>query len=303
MQPLTNCPVCEGPRQRSYCKTRDRHYGIAGEYTLVRCDGCRVVFLNPMYSEDELTPLYPQDYYAHNKIIRSGGIKERVKQVLGMRIHTKDPAFSKPGRVLDIGCGSGWFLEEMRDEGWETFGVEINPDGARRGREVAGLDIRTGTLQDANFPSEYFDYVRSNHSFEHISHPNETLSEIHRILKSDGKLMIGVPNIASFNATMFGRYWWYLGAPVHTFNYTPHALSRLLEKQNFVVEKITYNSDYSGVLGSFQIWLNRNTSRKSIEGWAYNQKPLRLVSQWIAKILDVFKTGDAIEVIARKVTR
>lgn len=294
------CPLCEAVEQDELYVTCDRHYGIEGTYRIVQCRICALVFLNPMYSDAELAALYPADYYAHQTRKTSRGAKALVRHLLGLEFHTKDPEFPTPGRVLDVGCGTGWFLREMRDQGWQVHGVEINAEAARIGRQTDGLDIFRGPVQEAKFPEGFFDYVRSNHSFEHISCPNETLDEIHRILKPGGKLMIGVPNIGSTNARVFGRYWWYLGAPVHTFNYSVKTLRAMLLRHSFVLERIVFNSDFHGILGSLQIWLNRHTRRKSGEGRAIRSRLLMVACAWMAKLMDIVQAGDEIEITVSK---
>lgn len=297
---LHQCPLCESPRQREVYVTRDRHYGIEGSFRIARCLDCTLMFLNPMFSDQELAAFYPDDYYAYQDHFASHPVKEAIKRLLGLTIGTRDPQFARPGNILDVGCGSGWFLRRMRDQGWKTFGVEVSPSAARVGREKGGLDIFCGTLPGARFPADFFDYVRLNHSFEHIATPHETLDEIQRILKVDGKLMIGVPNVDSLNARLFRQYWWYLGVPVHTYTYSVRTLSRLLAKHQFAVEKVTYNADFSGILGSFQIWLNRNSKRKSTEGAAYNNPFLKVGCQWLARVSNLLRIGDAIEITAVK---
>jgi ubiquinone/menaquinone biosynthesis C-methylase UbiE len=297
---LTECPLCDGHEHEEIYLARDRHYGIPGVYRIVRCAACSLIFLNPMYSDAELSKLYPSDYYAYQDNFDPGRWKQLVKRLLCYRLKTQDPKFSTPGKMLDLGCGTGWFMRTMRDQGWEAHGVEINESAAALGRKTAGLSIFSGTLKQANFPSGSFDYIRSNHSFEHISCPGETLDEIHRVLKPDGKIMIGVPNVSSPNARFFRQYWWYLGAPVHTFTYSVDTLSRLLRKHRFAIETVTYNSDFSGILGSFQIWLNRKNGRKSTQGMMINNPVLRIPCQWAAKLFDRFKRGDAIEITSVK---
>ncbi len=299
-QELQACPLCVSTSFEQLYLTRDRHYGIAGTYRIVRCNSCSLMFLNPMYSDAELAKLYPDDYYAYQDRSMSTRWKELLKAALGYRISTKDPRFASPGTMLDLGCGSGWFLAAMRDRGWETYGVEINQAAAKLGQETHGLQIFSGSLQEARFPSDFFDYIRSNHSFEHISCPNETLKEICRILKPGGKVLIGVPNVEGLNARLFKQYWWYLGAPVHPFNYSVRTLSEMLAKHGFAIVAATYNSDYSGILGSSQIWRNRNNQMKSSEGWLINNPALRLTCHWAAKFLDLFHLGDAIEITATK---
>jgi len=295
---LRSCPLCELGDFTELYVTRDRHYGISGSFRVVRCVHCSLVFLNPMYSSGELKGLYPTDYYAYQDKFQRIRWKELLKKVLGYVTLTKDPHFETPGSVLDLGCGSGWFLQRMRASGWVTYGVEINSAAAALGKDSKGLNIFCGTLEEAKYPSEFFDYVRSNHSFEHISNPNDTLKELHRILKPSGKLLVCVPNINSLSYKVFGKFWWYLGVPVHPFNYSRGTLSHLLAKHGFRVERICFNSDYFGFAGSFQIWLNRNKQKKSIEGAVANSHTIQLICQWLAKITDFVCWGDEIEITA-----
>jgi len=297
---LSNCPLCEKVDFKPIYLARDRHYGIPGTYRIVQCATCSLMFLNPMYSDEELSALYPADYYAYQNNFSRKLWKEIVKSLLCFRVGTRDPQIEAPGRMLDLGCGSGWFLREMRDKGWDVYGVEINSAAAQLGRDQGGLKIHAGTLPQANFPPGYFDYVRANHSFEHMTCPGETLAEIRRIMRPGGRLLIGVPNVASLNARVFKQYWWYLGAPVHPFTYSVKTLACFLEKYRFQILKVTYNSDYSGILGSSQIWLNRNNGRKSTEGVAINNPILKVLFHWIAKSVDLFRVGDAIEIVATK---
>lgn len=254
-----------------------------------------------MPDEKTLASMYPETYYSYQDVFnKPNSLKQFVRRLLGITIATKDPVFSEPGRVLDIGCGTGNFLYTIRERGWETYGVELNTAAAELGRRSAGLDIFPGNVIDAHYPDNYFDYIRSNHSFEHIANPNEVLDEIYRILKPDGKLMIGVPNIDGINVKLFRRYWWYLGAPVHTFNYSTRTLPMLLRKHNFVVERVIYNSDFSGILGSLQIFLNRRTGRTSAEGRLIHNPVAVFVAQRVAKLNDAVHMGDAIEITCRK---
>lgn len=279
----------------------DRHYGISGTYSIVQCRICSLVLLNPLPNEQALVGLYPKNYYSYQNFFENKSwLKQIVKRLCLLQIGTKDPHFSSPGRILDLGCGSGKFLYALREKGWETFGAEINADAAELGRRAANLNIFSGNLREANFPNDYFDYIRSNHSFEHVDNPNETLLELKRILKPEGKMMIGVPNFDSWNSWRFQQYWWYLGAPVHPFNYSMTTLCKMLEKHGFVVERKIYNSDYSGILGSLQIWANRNSGKISTEGALFHNFVLLVLAQRMAKLLDLLKQGDVIEITSRK---
>lgn len=299
------CPICKNKDINLIYSTHDRHYGIKGIFHIFKCNSCLVRFLNPMPSEEELTSLYPDDtFYAYDDFTKDSGLIKHIinnlKKVLFLEIHTKDPIFNKPGKILDIGCGSGSFLYQYKMKGWETRGIEVNSSAAKLGNQIADLNIFSGSLVQSNLDSEYFDYVRSNHSFEHITNPHEVLNEVSRIIKPGGKFFIGVPNIESLNASLFKEFWWYLGVPVHTFNYSVKSLSSLLESHNFAIESIKFNSDYSGILGSLQIYLNRKNGKLSNQGLTINNRLLVIFAQYASKILDLLKLGDAIEIICTK---
>lgn len=298
-----SCILCRGNNRKLLYRTRDRHYGIPGEFDLYRCEGCGLVALTPMLTEAELNQFYPDDYYAYQQFEPEENVTiARVKRILGMVVTTKDPKFDRPGTMLDIGCGSGRFLSKMRQKGWEVHGVEPSQSAAELGRRQWQLDIRNGTLPRASqgWPDGMFDYIRSNHAFEHIPNPLDALNEMRRLLKPSGKLFIGVPNIESLPASLFGRYWWYLGAPVHTYNYSPRTLRKITEMAGFRPLSIKHNSDFGGVTGSLQIYLNRNNGQTSGEGALINNGLCRIAGRWVAKLLDLAGTGDGMEIVCEK---
>jgi len=298
---LDRCPLCDAADLPELYIAQDPHYGIAGSYHVARCKRCALVFLNPMDSDEELTALYPEDYYAHRDDREVPRWKQLTKQLLGYWNGTKEPIFDKPGRFLDIGCGSGSFVARMARHGWESFGIDVNKTAAELGRSK-GLKIIHGSLREATLSAGYFDYIRASHCLEHVSCPHETLDEIFRLLKPDGTLLIAVPNIGSLNARLFRKYWWHLCAPVHTFSYSVETLTRMLDQHGFVIRKTVFNSDYVGLLGSIQIWLNRHTGRRSFQGQLFGSRSLRVFSGWLQKVSDILRLGDMIEVIASKKT-
>jgi len=299
MQLMHACSLCGSTDLRGVFTARDPHYGISGEYRIVRCAACGLQFVNPMPSDEELASLYPSDYYAYREAPKASPWKLKAKRFLGYWRGTKEPRFERPGRFLDIGCGSGDFVARMGEQGWDSYGIEINERAAANGC-LRGLQISKGTIQDTKFDAEEFDYVRASHSFEHTARPHETLNEIYRVLKRDGSLLLAVPNVAGASARVFQKYWWHLCAPVHPFGYSVTTLSRMLHEHGFRVTRVIFNSDYVGVLGSVQIWLNRKNGKKSFEGTVFRNRPLRIVCGWIQRMCDLAKVGDMIEVHAQK---
>jgi SAM-dependent methyltransferase len=305
---LRECPLCGTTEYAPLFRARDYIYGNSGEYEMVQCTNCTLGFLDPMFTEAELSNFYPKDYYAFSDRFGQpeglAAFKANLWKLVGLRQGhpTKDPKFERPGRLLDIGCGSGWFLFKMRDRGWEVQGVEPNVAAAEFGAKEKGLCIFPGSLLDARLPAQSFDYIRLNHSFEHMEHPNQILGEIYRLLADGGKVMIGVPNREGLNARMFGPYWYHLALPLHPFSYSTKTLSRMLTKHNFTVQNVIFNTDYMGVLGSIQILLNRKKDPPSSVGRFVRSRLARLLCCWTAHLQNALHVADVIEITATKQT-
>ena len=301
---IRECPLCEGQRFAPLLKARDFHYGNPGEYAMIQCTECSLAFLDPMYDEAELFRFYPVDYYAFVDRFSASSpsrMKDAIRSLLGTREHlTRDPRFERPGRLLDVGCGSGWFLSKMRAQGWDVTGVEPSLAAAKLGQSEQGLNIFPGSLLDANFHPKSFDYIRFNHSFEHMCDPNRVLAEVHRILADNGKLMIGVPNRSSLNARLFGPLWWHLALPLHPFSYSTKTLSQMLQKHSFRVETVTFNTEGASIQGSLQIFANRKDKVLVTSGRLARSRFLRMLCTWVAYLQNALHLADAIEITAVK---
>ena len=261
-----------------------------------------MVSINPVPTEQELLAFYAQDYYAYQPLQKAGMeslLSSKLKRLLTRKIVTHNPRFENPGEFLDVGCGSGDYLHLMRAKGWSVRGVEPSSFGALEGSR-AGLDIFNGTILEANFASDSFDYVRANHSVEHMPNPVEVLSEFYRIVKPGGKVFVGVPNTESLPYRLFGKYWFHLTIPLHVYAYGVSSISALLRQTGFKVQEVHFNSDYLSLLGSLQIVFNRNSNNRSSQGKLMRSRLLKVIATATERLVDLVGQGDAIEVIAEK---
>jgi SAM-dependent methyltransferase len=293
------CPACGGKSFTFYMDAPDFHYGIDGIYSSKKCTDCGLVLLDPILSAEELGGLYPKNYYSFQPPVLQKSLRYKLSKLMGYRSGTYEPKYQRPGTMLDLGCGSGEHLLEMREKGWTVIGSELNEDAAAAGRSV-GLDIRSGELFDAKFSTDQFDYIRLNHSFEHMPNPQDILTEVYRILKPNGELFIAVPNIDSFAARMFKEHWWYLCLPVHVFNYTPQSLKLIAERNGFMVRELRFNATFSGLAGSWQIARNSRDGVRSADGGIFRNPAVKAACHVLAKLTNVLRSGDCIELICRK---
>ena len=296
---LNACPACLSQEIKDFVVGVDYHYGIHGSFATTECRLCKTVFINPMPSVADLATLYPNDYYSFQTPTRPRVLKRIIRTFLRYPKVTHVPPFEKPGVMLDVGCGAGHYLVEMREKGWQVFGSELNRAATEAGRK-ANLDIRPGELTQSGFELKNFDFIRANHSFEHVPNPDIVLQQMHRLLKDDGRVFIGIPNFGGLFPKIFGKYWWNFGLPVHTFNYTESGITAIMTRNGFKVERIIHNSDYSGLTGSLQILANAHLGIKRSDGWVLRNRFLRIPAHYLAKLTDMLGAGDCIEVIASK---
>jgi 2-polyprenyl-3-methyl-5-hydroxy-6-metoxy-1,4-benzoquinol methylase len=160
---------------------------------------------------------------------RAPWIAHRARFGLGWML----PPYRRAGRLLDIGCGYGWYQRLMQDLGWETVGVEADSAVAAAGRERYRVQICDGSLEEQRFESASFDAIVTRHSIEHVPDPRGMLVECRRLLAPKGWLGIATPNGASLCSRLFGRNWRGLTPPWHLHLFSPKALRRLLVQTGF----------------------------------------------------------------------
>jgi 2-polyprenyl-3-methyl-5-hydroxy-6-metoxy-1,4-benzoquinol methylase len=164
-----------------------------------------------------------------------------------------------PVQLLDVGCGTGHFLElASRIEGWEVTGVELSDYAAKEATQRVGCPVHVGTLDAAAFPSETFDVVTLWYVLEHVAHPKALLVEVHRVLQPNGIVLVAVPNLhyLRIKRSLLGLVSKAEGMfhlDEHLFHYTPKTLARLLEATGFeltmqrVAEPFFFNRGLSDV--------------------------------------------------------
>jgi len=194
---------------------------------LYRC-GCSLVFQYPQPDPDELSRLYTPDYYSS-----WGDVADREDAVRNMKRATfraamaELPAGLRTGKVLDVGCASGYFLEEARDLGWEAWGVELSDFSAGIARRTFGDRVFHGTLEQARFSGKNFDLVTMFDLLEHVRDPGMMLEETRRILADKGMLLIVTPDAGSLSARLMGASWSHFKRE-HLWYFTRKSLKALL---------------------------------------------------------------------------
>lgn len=200
----------------------------SGNYRLVRCNACGLVYTADFRQEE--TSYVEDDYFT-----RKNQYVARWDEFCAMfeGLMDKIVRFKPGGAFLDVGAGVGTLMHVAVKKGFTATGVELSPWASKFAREEKRLNVVPGSLEDAHLGTESFDVVVLNHVLEHVDKPQALLTEVRRLLKKDGLLVIGVPNIGSLMARIKGGKWTSLRPEEHIWHFTPGTLRLLLNDTGF----------------------------------------------------------------------
>jgi SAM-dependent methyltransferase len=252
------CPLCGGTDATVLCAEHDLALGVPGRFPLARCERCGLLYQNPRVRRDQLDRMYPADYPPHARdpdlarVLRDRspatrwtlahglgyvhldthdvGLRERLRARLRRRRIMKNfPPWVGGGRLLDVGCATGRFLQQMAAVGWRVSGIELDPEAAAKARTVT-TDVVVGDPAEVTLPANSFDLVTAFHVVEHLPDPAGAVRNMLRWLAPGGLMVIEVPNVGGWGGALFGRHWSGLDFPRHLIHFTPATMRALVER-------------------------------------------------------------------------
>jgi len=216
---------------------QDRLGSDLRKFTISQCIGCGVLRTFPEMSDIELAEFYPDEYWGEEPS------KEWIVKSQSEKTSFLDETPVHGGRILDVGCGSGYFLRALDGRRWDRFGVETGSAAVEAARRHLGDEnVVEGSLGDSQFDNESFDVITFWSSLEHMNHPRAALREAQRVLKAHGRLIVQLPNAESYQSRLFKGNWFALDAPRHRYHFSEEVLRRFLDENGFAIEKITFSS-------------------------------------------------------------
>jgi len=235
---VSRCNLCDGTE---FSVVEDH-----GAVHVVQCT-CQLVFVTPVPSRDAIEETYQDEYYDAWKVQDAAR-----RKIWTRRLQALSRVAGRPGRILDVGCGEATFLRLAQQAGWQVTGTELSEAAVRQAPE---LDLYRGEVWEAGLSADTFDVVTSWHVIEHASDPKRMVTELFRILRPGGCLVLATPNLHDY---VF-RLGYFAGRgrgptlyedderELHLFHFSTGTLSKLVQSVGFTDVQVGFDRGAAAV--------------------------------------------------------
>jgi 2-polyprenyl-3-methyl-5-hydroxy-6-metoxy-1,4-benzoquinol methylase len=225
---VIGCAICGGTETR-------RLYSKSG-YEIARCVRCGLVYANPRAPHDAILARYGSDYFWKEYLPALGVLEmnfdlSQFDVRYAPLLELLGPASGR--RLLEIGCGAGFFLKSAERKGWSVVGIELSEEASRFARDRLALDIRWERAETLNVQAATFDAVVMFDTVEHLFDPRAVVRSVARALVPGGQLLISTPNFRAFSRQLLGSSWAVLSPLEHMYYFDEQTLGRLVEDCGF----------------------------------------------------------------------
>lgn len=284
MEIITECPVCSKSSFKPYLVCKD-YLVSQQDFNIVACTNCGFRLTNPRPDVNQIGAYYQsKNYVSHNdestglvnsvyRLVRNYTLKSKLKLI--------NTLSTEKGRILDIGCGTGYFLETCQSNNWQIMGTEPDKEARRVAQQKLKVDIKSDL--DLLVEEDSFDIITLWHVLEHVPNLKEVIDKVHKLLKPEGALLVAVPNSDSFDAHYFKQYWAAYDVPRHLYHFTPKTIKHLFNDLGFnlftqkpmvfdayyiAMLSTTYQRGKSDYIRSLKLGLKSNKEAKQTGNWS-----------------------------------
>ena len=230
------CPICASELIGKIYVAKD--YTVSGElFEVWRCSTCSGGFTQNVPDAATIGPYYAAESYVSHTDSSKGFINSVYHKVRSIALLTKKNLVTKlvgknTGALLDIGAGTGAFVNTMQSAGWQVTGLEPDVTAAKQAQLKYNIQLQPAeTIYTLG--SHQFDAITMWHVLEHVHDLHGYFKRFSEMLQTNGILVIAVPNYTSTDATIYGKNWAALDTPRHLYHFSPASMELLAEMHGF----------------------------------------------------------------------
>jgi SAM-dependent methyltransferase len=231
----SNCALCNSTAISEVLKAKD--HTVSGEtFAIWECASCTARFTQDVPNAAEIGRYYQSENYISHSNTKRGLVNKLYHRVRTITLAQKRSLVKKAtgldiGNLLDIGAGTGLFVDAMRKAGWKVTGLEPGEEARRHARE---MNIVLNDAADLfSLAPASFNAITMWHVLEHVHDLHGYLSQIAKLLQPGGRLIIAVPNYTAADAKAYGANWAAYDVPRHLYHFSPAAMRKLLQQHGF----------------------------------------------------------------------
>lgn len=257
---IDRCNLCGYRETQPFCPQNGRG--------LVQCQNCGLVYVGQQPDPEELYALYGETYF-HNDESGEVGYTNYIKDETNIRKTVNRrfdhiEKFVQPGKMIDIGCAMGFFIDEASKRGWQVEGMDVSHFAVEYVKERFGHNVYQGSLDTLELEEGAYDLVTMYDVIEHVPDPKAYMMRVASLLRSGGIFELATPDVDSIPAKLTGKRWiGYKLSEEHVYYFSVNTLRQMLDYAGFDVVHVRHIGKYVTLrlfldrLGFYAPWLSK----------------------------------------------
>lgn len=281
------CPWCDSERTQIHLWLKDE-FLTNEEFQIHECLRCGLLFTEPRPEINKIGEYYKsKEYYSHQEN-KKGFIPKIYEKVKKINLKHKYNIATKgitTGKMLDIGCGVGDFIHTAEEQGWECVGIEPSEDAKAIARNRINAKILKSKDQEV-IPEETFDVITMWHVLEHVDNLKWQVSQLQRLIKNEGRVVIAVPNYKSYDAKYYKDKWAAYDVPRHLNHFNKETIVKIFKANGLELEttdKLRWDAYYIAYMSEQYQHHTFPLIKGAYRGFISNCKA-RTSTEWSSKI-------------------
>ena len=282
-----NCPWCNSEKTQTYIWVKDE-FLTKEEFQIQECLNCGLLFTEPRPPKDKIGDYYKsEEYYSHQEN-KKGFIPKLYESIKAINLKNKYKIATNGksvGKLLDIGCGVGDFIHTAEEQGWQCTGVEPSQDAKAIAKKRIKAEIFSSEDLE-QIPNETFDVITMWHVLEHVDDFKWQMSQLQRLIKKGGRIVIALPNYKSYDATFYKEKWAAYDVPRHLNHFNKDTLVKIFKTNDLNLvktDKLKWDAYYISFMSEQYKHHTLPLIKGAIRGLISNCKA-RKTNEWSSRV-------------------